>query len=251
MLKCENITKIYNGNSWFSKKESIKVLKNISFHLKQGKSMGFAGRNGAGKSTLMRIILGLEKATEGTVLFMGKNIHSLKYNELKNIYKDMQVVFQDPQSSMNPQFTVYDVIKEPVENYYNYTTDEVKDIVLNLLSAVKLSEDKMYKNIMHLSGGEQQRVAVARALSVQPKLLILDEALSSLDMIIQAEIIKLLEELKEKYKLSYFVISHDIRIILKLCDDIIFLENGIIKDKFSIEQGINNPSESFKNMMIV
>lgn len=251
MLKCENITKIYNDNSWFSKKESIKVLKNISFHLKQGKSMGFAGRNGAGKSTLMRIILGLEKATEGTVLFMGKNIHSLKYNELKNIYKDMQVVFQDPQSSMNPQFTVYDVIKEPVENYYNYTTDEVKDIVLNLLSAVKLSEDKMYKNIMHLSGGEQQRVAVARALSVQPKLLILDEALSSLDMIIQAEIIKLLEELKEKYKLSYFVISHDIRIILKLCDDIIFLENGIIKDKFSIEQGINNPSESFRNMIIV
>ena len=213
--------------------------------------MGFAGRNGAGKSTLMRIILCLEKATEGTVLFMGKNIHSLKYNELKNIYKDMQVVFQDPQSSMNPQFTVYDVIKEPVENYYNYKTDEVKDIVLNLLSAVKLSEDKMYKNIMHLSGGEQQRVSVARALSVHPKLLILDEALSSLDMIIQAEIIRLLEELKEKYKLSYLVISHDIRIILKLCDDIIFLENGIIKDKFSIEQGINNPSESFKNMMII
>lgn len=251
MLKCENITKIYNDNSWFSKKESIKVIENISFHLKQGRSMGFAGRNGAGKSTLMRIILGLEKATEGTVTFMGKNIHSLKYNELKNIYKDMQVVFQDPQSSMNPQFTVYDVIKEPVENYYNYTKDEIKDIVLNLLSAVKLSEDKMYNNIMHLSGGEQQRVAIARALSVQPKLLILDEALSSLDMIIQAEIIKLLEELKEKYRLSYLVISHDIRIILKLCDDIIFLENGVIKDRFLIEQGINNPSESFKNMMIV
>ncbi len=213
--------------------------------------MGFAGRNGAGKSTLMRIILGLEKATEGSVLFMEKNIHGLKYNELKKIYKDMQVVFQDPQSSMNHQYTVYDVIKEPVENYYSYAKDEMKNIVLKLLSAVRLSEDKLYKNIMHLSGGEQQRVAVARALSVQPKLLILDEALSSLDMIIQAEIIKLLEELKEKYKLSYLVISHDIRIILKLCDDIIFLENGIIKDKFSIEQGINNPSESFKNMMIV
>lgn len=251
MLKCENITKIYNDNSWFSKKESIKVLENISFYLKQGRSMGFAGRNGAGKSTLMRIILGLEKATEGTVTFMGKDIHSLKYNELKNIYKDMQVVFQDPQSSMNPQFTVYDVIKEPIENYYNYKKDEIKNTVINLLSAVKLSEDKMYKNITHLSGGEQQRVAIARALSVQPKLLILDEALSSLDMIIQAEIIKLLEELKEKYKLSYLVISHDIRIILKLCDDIIFLENGIIKDRFLVEQGINNPSDSFKNMMIV
>ena len=251
MLKCENISKIYNDNSWFSKKESIKVLENISFHLKQGRSMGFAGRNGAGKSTLMRIILGLEKATEGSVLFMEKNIHGLKYNELKKIYKDMPVVLQDTQSSMNHKYTVYNVIKEPVENYYSYAKDEMKNIVLKLLSAVRLSEDKLYKNIMHLSGGEQQRVAVARALSVQPKLLILDEALSSLDMIIQAEIIKLLEELKEKYKLSYLVISHDIRIILKLCDDIIFLENGIIKDKFSIEQGINNPSESFKNMMIV
>ena len=181
MLKCENISKIYNDNSWFSKKESIKVLENISFHLKQGRSMGFAGRNGAGKSTLMRIILGLEKATEGSVLFMEKNIHGLKYNELKKIYKDMQVVFQDPQSSMNHQYTVYDVIKEPVENYYSYAKDEMKNIVLKLLSAVRLSEDKLYKNIMHLSGGEQQRVAVARALSVQPKLLILDEALSSLD----------------------------------------------------------------------
>ena len=91
MLKCENISKIYNDNSWFSKKESIKVLENISFHLKQGRSMGFAGRNGAGKSTLMRIILGLEKATEGSVLFMEKNIHGLKYNELKKIYTTQEI----------------------------------------------------------------------------------------------------------------------------------------------------------------
>lgn len=250
MLKCENISKIYNDKSWFSKKESIKVLENISFHLKQGRSMGFAGRNGAGKSTLIRIILGLEKAEEGSVIFMDKNIHSLKYNELKNIYKDMQVVFENPQSSMNPQFTVYDVIKEPVENYYSYKLDEIKNIVINLLSAVKLSEDKLYKNIMHLSGGEQQRVAIARALSVRPKLLILDEALSSLDMIIQAEIIKLLEELKEKYNLSYLVISHDIRIILKLCDDIIFLENGKIQGAYNIENGINEENSAFQKMFI-
>lgn len=251
MLKCENISKIYNDNSWFSKKENIKVLENISFNLSSGRSMGFAGRNGAGKSTLMRIILGLEKPTTGTVSFMDKNIHNLKYNELKNIYKDMQVVFQDPLSSMNPAYTVYDIIKEPVENYYNYKQNEIKELVSSLLADVKLDNNKMYKNIMQLSGGEQQRVAIARALAVKPKLLILDEALSSLDMIIQAEIIHLLDDLKKQYNLSYLVISHDIRIILKLCDDIMFLENGKIKGIHSIENGINKDDEVFNNMLLV
>lgn len=249
MLKCENISKIYNDNSWFSKKEQVKVLENISFHLKQGRSMGFVGRNGAGKSTLMRIILGLEKATSGTVLFMEHNIHNLKYNEMKKIYKEMQVVFQDPQSSMNPKYTVYDIISEPLKNYYKESKSDYRKIVLDLLESVQLPENVIDKNITKLSGGEQQRTAIARALAVQPKLLILDEALSSLDMIIQAEIIALLEDLKEKYNLSYLVISHDIRIILKLCDDIIFLEKGVIKDRYSIENNIEEVSESFKKLL--
>ena len=249
MLKCENISKIYNDNRWFSKKEQVKVLENISFHLKQGRSMGFVGRNGAGKSTLMRIILGLEKATSGTVLFMGQNIHNLKYNEMKKIYKEMQVVFQDPQSSMNPKYTVYDIISEPLKNYYKESKSDYRKIVLDLLESVQLPENVIDKNITKLSGGEQQRTAIARALAVQPKLLILDEALSSLDMMIQAEIIALLEDLKEKYNLSYLVISHDIRIILKLCDDIIFLEKGVIKDRYSIENNIEEVSESFKKLL--
>ncbi len=230
MLKCENISKIYNDNSWFSKKESIKVLENISFHLKQGRSMGFAGRNGAGKSTLMRIILGLEKATEGSVLFMEKNIHGLKYNELKKIYKDMQVVFQDPQSSMNHQYTVYDVIKEPVENYYSYAKDEMKNIVLKLLSAVRLSEDKLYKNIMHLSGGEQQRVGIARAIVNGPPLLIADEPTGNLDPKNSMEIMQILDQINQR-GITVIVSTHDNAMVDYFRKRVITLDKGeVVRD---------------------
>ena len=221
MLKCENISKTYKSGSWFSKKEEKQVLKNISFHLKEGRSIGFVGRNGAGKSTLMKIILGLE-----------------------------QIVFQDPQSSMNPNMTVFQIICEPVNNYYKYSIDELRNIVKDLLKSVELDANIIDKNITMLSGGQQQRVAIARALAINPKVIILDEVVSNLDMVIQSQILKLLEDLKEKYNISLLVISHDIRVVFKLCDDIIFLENGEIKGNFSIENGVDMEHEAFKKMLV-
>lgn len=250
MLKCENISKTFKQGSWFSKKEEKQVLKNISFHLKEGRSMGFVGRNGAGKSTLMKIILGLENADEGSIIFMGKNIHNLKYSQRKEIYKNMQIVFQDPQSSMNPNMSVFQIICEPVNNYYKYRFDELRKIVLELLESVELSGDIIDKNITMLSGGQQQRVAIARALAIKPKVIILDEAVSNLDMIIQSQILKLLEDLKEKYNISLLVISHDIRVVFKLCDDILFLENGEIKGNFNIENGVDMENEAFQKMLV-
>lgn len=250
MLKCENISKTYKSGSWFSKKEEKQVLKNISFHLKEGRSIGFVGRNGAGKSTLMKIILGLESADNGSVIFMGQNIHNLKYSQRKEVYKNMQIVFQDPQSSMNPNMTVFQIICEPVNNYYKYSIDELRNIVKDLLKSVELDTNIIDKNITMLSGGQQQRVAIARALAINPKVIILDEAVSNLDMVIQSQILKLLEDLKEKYNISLLVISHDIRVVFKLCDDIIFLENGEIKGNFSIENGIDMEHDAFKKMLV-
>ena len=250
MLICENISKTYKKGSFFSKKEETKVLNNISFQLQEGRSIGFVGRNGAGKSTLMKIILGLERADSGSIIFMGQNIHNLKYSQRKEIYKNMQIVFQDPQSSMNPNMTVFHVISEPVNNYYKYNNDELINIVKELLKAVELDTNIIDKNITMLSGGQQQRVAIARALAIKPKVIILDEALSNLDMVIQSQILKLLEDLKEKYNISLIVISHDIRVVFKLCDDIIFLENGEIKGNFNVENGVDMENTAFQKMLV-
>lgn len=250
MLICENISKTYKKGSFFSKKEETKVLNNISFQLQEGRSIGFVGRNGAGKSTLMKIILGLERADSGSIIFMGQNIHNLKYSQRKEIYKNMQIVFQDPQSSMNPNMTVFQVISEPVNNYYKYKNDELINIVKELLKAVELDTNIIDKNITMLSGGQQQRVAIARALAIKPKVIILDEALSNLDMVIQSQILKLLEDLKEKYNISLIVISHDIRVVFKLCDDIIFLENGEIKGNFNVENGVDMENTAFQKMLV-
>lgn len=250
MLICENISKTYKKGSFFSKKEESKVLNNISFQLQEGRSIGFVGRNGAGKSTLMKIILGLERADSGSIIFMGQNIHNLKYSQRKEIYKNMQIVFQDPQSSMNPNMTVFQVISEPVNNYYKYKHDELINIVKELLKAVELDTNIIDKNITMLSGGQQQRVAIARALAIKPKVIILDEALSNLDMVIQSQILKLLEDLKEKYNISLIVISHDIRVVFKLCDDIIFLENGEIKGNFNVENGVDMENTAFQKMLV-
>lgn len=250
MLICENISKTYKKGSFFSKKEESKVLNNISFQLQEGRSIGFVGRNGAGKSTLMKIILGLERADSGSIIFMGQNIHNLKYSQRKEIYKNMQIVFQDPQSSMNPNMTVFQVISEPVNNYYKYKNDELINIVKELLKAVELDTNIIDKNITMLSGGQQQRVAIARALAIKPKVIILDEALSNLDMVIQSQILKLLEDLKEKYNISLIVISHDIRVVFKLCDDIIFLENGEIKGNFNVENGVDMENTAFQKMLV-
>ena len=249
MLKCENISKIYKKGGLFTNNKNIKVLDNINFHLKENESMGFVGKNGAGKSTLMRIILGLEKADSGSIYFQGQNISNLKYKKLRYIYKDIQIVFQNPQASMNPAFSVFKIISEPVYNYYDYSKEQVREIVIKQLKSVGLPENIIDTNITKLSGGQKQRVAIARALSVNPKLLILDEAVSNLDMITQSQILNLLESLKNTYNISYLVISPDIRVVLKLCDNIIFLDNGIMQEHFIKSEGINSSNEKIKELL--
>ena len=299
MLECTDISKSYKKGSWFFGGKSIEVLKNISFKMEEGRSLGLLGKNGSGKSTLTRIILGLEDPSGGNVIFEGNDIHAMARQGKKNFRQHMQAVFQNPAQAMNPRYTAFQVIAEPLYNFdkssrfslivealfrglsfmkfwlsklfankilgansvsaksletnrenagthgdiFKISGKSIKaglrEKVQKLMSDVGLDPDDLDKNINHFSGGQQQRICIARALALNPKLLILDEAVSNLDMVIQSQILDLLCHLKQSHKITLFVISHDIRVIFNLCEDILVINEGVIADRFSVEKGFD------------
>jgi nickel transport system ATP-binding protein len=244
MLKCENISKTYKKGSWFSSGEETQVLKGISFEMQQGRSLGLLGENGSGKSTLTRIILGLETPCSGSVIFEGQDIQKAVKAGEKGFRQNMQAVFQDPASAMNPRWSAFQTITEPLINFGTYTNNELRDRAAELMKAVELEPSDMDKNVTKFSGGQQQRICIARAIALKPKLLILDEAVSNLDMVIQAQIVEMLENLKKTMNISLLIISHDVRVVFKLCEDIVVLDKGEIVDRLSIEKGIDSASST-------
>ncbi|XOB64654.1 ABC transporter ATP-binding protein [Deferribacteres bacterium DY0037] len=249
MLKCSNISMTYRKGSWFACSKEKRVLDDISFDIKEGESFGLLGENGSGKSTLTRIILGLEKPTAGEVLFDGVDVHQAVEKGDKSFRKNMQAVFQDPASTMNPRWSAFRVITEPLHNYYHFSRPELVKQTAELMSSVGLDPSEMDKNINRFSGGQQQRICIARALALKPKLLILDEAVSNLDMIVQAQIVELLAELKRVHNISLLVISHDVRVVFKLCENILVLDNAKIVDRLSMKHGVKRAnSEAFHRL---
>lgn len=237
MLECKNITKIYRKGSLFSPGDAVGALKDISFVMKPGRSMGLLGENGSGKSTLTRLILGLERPTSGTVLLNGENIHEMVAKGDQRFRRNIQAVFQDPASAMNPRWSALRTITEPLVNFDRYSKEELRVKANELMRMVELDPAELDKNVTRFSGGQQQRICIARALALRPKLLILDEAVSNLDMIIQAQILDLLKGLKSQ-GISLFLISHDIRVVFNLCEDILVLNQGSLADHMSIEDGM-------------
>ena len=218
MLRLENISKSYT--------QKQKVLKNINLCLPQNASLALVGESGSGKSTLARLILGLEKAESGNISIEGKKLKEWK----KKNKGGMSVVFQDYTSSINPRFLIKDILQEALwQEKKRLNETELKE----LLSQVELSA-KVLKSYPHeLSGGQLQRICIARSLVLKPRLLILDEALSSLDVSTQAQVVALLKRLQEEYKMSYLFISHDLESASAVCDEIAVLYEGQIVEKFS------------------
>lgn len=218
MLRLENISKSYT--------QKQKVLKNVNLCLPQNASLALVGESGSGKSTLARLILGLEKADSGNISIEGKKLKEWK----KKNKGGMSVVFQDYTSSINPRFLIKDILQEALwQEKKRLNETELKE----LLSQVELSA-KVLKSYPHeLSGGQLQRICIARSLVLKPRLLILDEALSSLDVSTQAQVVALLKRLQEEYKMSYLFISHDLESASAVCDEIAVLYEGQIVEKFS------------------
>ncbi|WP_454191074.1 ABC transporter ATP-binding protein [Paenibacillus sp. Marseille-Q7038] len=229
MLKVEGIEKSYKQGGLFSKQRQ-QILKNVAFECHHGECLGIIGESGSGKSTLGRLIVGIENPDRGTILFEGKNVKDRSVR-LGNI----SAVFQNYTSSINPFFTVEDAIMEPL-NAQKKVQQDTKNKIDLLLHQVGLDTSYKQKYPHELSGGEAQRVCIARAISTAPKCIVLDEAISSLDVSVQIQVLQLLKELKEIYQMSYVFITHDIQAAAYICDRIIIFRAGQIEEIVPIEQ---------------
>jgi oligopeptide transport system ATP-binding protein len=215
LLEVRNLKKYFPvGSGLFSRRKGeVKAVDGVSLKIEEGETLGLVGESGCGKSTLGRSILRLIEPTEGEVYFQGKNILALPPRELRDMRREMQIIFQDPYASLNPRMRVGDIVGEGLEIHKLATGRKKRDRVLELLNQVGLREEHYDRYPHEFSGGQRQRIGIARALAVNPKFIIADEPVSSLDVSIQAQIINLLQELQEKMHLTYFFISHDLRVV--------------------------------------
>ncbi|WP_025681446.1 nickel import ATP-binding protein NikE [Paenibacillus massiliensis] len=227
MLQVHELTHSYGRRSWLDRAgRRPPVLSDISFTIEKGCCMGLLGTSGAGKSTLGKIILGLEKPSTGQVLFEGQDIYQSNRQVLRALRRDLQVVFQDCYSAVNPLMTAAQIIGEPLDNYERLSPQERERRIGQLLEQVGLRVEDGSKRPNQFSGGQLQRVNIARAIALKPKLIVLDESVSSLDMVHQTHILSLLAELRATYGLSYLFITHDIRAAMGICDRIAVLDQG-------------------------
>lgn len=252
MLSVRQLTKIYEiKKSFFSLKPTIVVaLNNVSFDLSSDETLGVVGESGSGKSTLARCILLLERPDSGEITFRGKNILSLKKDDVKALRKEIQIVFQDPYSSLNPRMRVQEIISEPIKSFNIETEDDLKESVRKLLNAVGLDETFLYKYPHEMSGGQRQRVAIARALSVKPSLLVADEPLSSLDVSVQAQILSLFLKIKETERLSIIFISHDLNVVRFISERIMVMYRGNVVELGSSEEIFSGPLHPYTRMLL-
>lgn len=214
------------------KTQPAPTLQQLSLAVPEGQCFTLLGESGAGKSTLGRIMLGIERPTQGTVTFLGQDLYQAKGATLKQLRRDLQVVFQDSLSAVNSRMTVEQIIAEPLDNYRAVAPEEKRAYIIELLEQVGLSTQDLTKYPREFSGGQLQRINIARALALKPKLVILDEPISSLDMVNQQRIIELLQRLKVQFQLTYVFITHDIKAACLMSDQIAILESGRINEHY-------------------
>ena len=232
-------------------KEYVKAVNDVSFKVYPGETLGLVGESGCGKTTLGRTILKLVEPTEGRIIFEGKDITDLSVKEMREYRKEMQIIFQDPYSSLNPRITIGEAIMEPMRVHKVFNSDaERKERVMELLKRVDLPEHHFYRYPHEFSGGQRQRICIARSLALNPKFIICDESVSALDVSVQAQVLNLLNELKEEFKFTYIFISHDLSVVKFMSDKMIVMQEGVIKEMGYADEIYNNPKTDYTKSLI-
>ena len=252
IMECKNLSvEIAGNNGVLTWKKSYKnILSNINLSLKTGATLGIVGESGSGKTTLALALLKLIKSN-GEILFLSERIDKKHGNDLRSLRKNMQIVFQDPYSSLNPRMTIADIISEGLEVHEpNLSKQECDQKVDAILQEVGLSSDMKLRYPHEFSGGQRQRISIARALILMPKLIILDEPTSALDISVQAQILDLLKDLQQKYNLSYIFISHDLRTIRAISHYIFVLQKGLVVEQGVTREIFNNPKQEYTKTLL-
>ncbi len=221
---------------------SLHAVDDVGFTIDEGKTLGVVGESGCGKSTLGRTVLGLLPATDGKIYFKGEDITRVKGRRRRELQKEMQIIFQDPYSSLNPRYCIYELIADPLRTYRIYRSkDELKKRVFELMDTVGIARRYAYSYPHELDGGRRQRVGIACALSLDPKLIVCDEPVSALDVSIQAQVLNLLQDLQEQQGLTYIFVTHDLSVVKHISDDILVMYVGSMVEKCPSKKLFGHP----------
>ena len=253
LLKINNLSTWFptNGGMFSRSKLVVKAVNEVSFDVYPGETLGLVGESGCGKTTLGRSILRLIEPTSGSIEFGNTDLRSLKKNDLRDIRKDIQIIFQDPYSSLNPRLTVGDSLMEPLQVHQFYTNDSKrKKKVLELLERVNLLPEHFNRYPHEFSGGQRQRIVIARALALQPKFIICDESVSALDVSVQAQVLNLIRELQQEFNLTYIFISHDLAVIKHISDRMMVMNKGEIVEMGDPDEIYYHPKEEYTKKLI-
>ena len=252
LLEIINVEKEYLSKSgWFNTPTRFKAVNDVSFKLYKGETLGLVGESGCGKSTLGNAIIQLDKATSGKILYKGIDITKLSNSELKKLRKDIQIIFQDPYASLNPRISIGKAIMEPMKIHNLYHSDkERQEKTIHILNRVGLSENHFNRYPHEFSGGQRQRIGIARTIALQPKLIICDESVSALDISVQAQVLNLLNELKDTFGFTYIFISHDLAVVKYMSDQLLVMNKGKIEELDDADIIYNTPKKDYTKKLI-
>ena len=259
LLSGKTLLEVKGVKTWFPSAKNffgkttdwVKAVDDVTFNVQEGETLGLVGESGCGKTTLGRTILRLAPAHDGEILFEGRNILDLNASDLKDLRRHMQIIFQDPYSSLNPRMTIGNAIQEPMTVHGIFANEkERKEKVIELLEKVNMRPEQYNRYPHEFSGGQRQRICIARALALNPRFIICDESVSALDVSVQAQVLNLLIHLREEFKFTYIFISHDLSVVKFMSDRMVVMNKGKIEEMGAADEIYNHPQQDYTKRLI-